>query len=231
MTDLSALEPIARNLLDKHGDAGQALPHLRRLLLKRIDLLDLLALAYLEAVADPDPGQASDDAHGIIAGRAAAGHRFRETHAGAAGGGPKPKPAKPIKVREHRRARARTDADRDIAVIAMEKNLRGVFDRPILGKAIGDFFFRELRELRSDLTGLACEHILLGAQKAEEALLIDKILCHAVIGGDVRVRDALAEQTLVRLGLEARREVMTKLDVSKGAAQTAFVEQLEYRAS
>jgi hypothetical protein len=226
MTDLSALALIKRNLLDKHGNAKEALPHLRRLLLKRVDLLDVLALAYLETDADSIPGHRSSDTQPTNAGKAAAGQRISDAQPTLAGGG---STSKPIKVHEHRRARARTNEDREIAILAMSKNLEGVLQRPILGRAIGDYTWRELPDARRTCTQQMAEHLWLGAHAAEDAILIDKLLCHAAVDDlNMRVRDIVSAETLAQMAMEASHEFAPKLDVTKGAAHGAFVQQLEY---
>jgi hypothetical protein len=237
MADFSKLNPIAQALLDKSdGDAARALPELRRMLLKRVDLLDVLAVAYLEALADPVPvpGHGLLDAQGGSAGKAAAGHEEDDAQKTSTGGGPTSKTAaaKPIRVKEHRRARARTDEDREIAIVAMSKNLEGVLKRPILGREIGDYAWRELPDARRTLVTRMAEHLWLGAHAAEDAILIDKLLCHASVGDpNAKVRDVVSAETLARLEIEASREFAPKLDITKGAAHGAFVKQLEYSAS
>jgi hypothetical protein len=237
MADFSVLGPIAQTLLDKAGgDIARALPHYRRLLFKRVDLLDVLALAHLEALAEPYPvpGPAIGDAHSDPAGKTAAGQRASDAHPERAGGGPTSKPAavKPIKVHEHRRARARTNEDRKIAILAMTKNLEGVLQRPILGRAIGDYSWRELPDARRTLTQQMAEHLWLGARSAEDAILIDKLLCHAAVDDlNAKVSEVVSAATLARLEIEASQEFAPKLDVTKGAAHGAFVKQLEYHSS
>jgi hypothetical protein len=232
MADLSALTPIALGLLDKEGgDPARALPSYRRLLLKRVDLLDVLALAHLEALAHPVPGQVIGDAQQSAAGKAAASQTYADAHGASAGGGPTSKPAaiKPIKVKEHRRARARTNEDREIAILAMSKNLEGVLQRPILGRAIGDYAWRELPDARRTLTKRMAEHLWLGARDAEDAILVDKLLCHGAVADlNARVRDVVSAEMLAQMEIEASREFAPKLDVTKGAADGAFVKQLEY---
>ena len=245
MTDLTVLEPIARNLLDKKGTPQAALPDFRRVLLKRVDLLDGIALAYLEMLSSVSPGLAQHDApEGVAGGKdAAVGHVLLDAHGVNADGGvpihTKPvrpaekKAIKPITVRAHRRStqHRRTDVDRAVALDVMAKSMSSVFGRPILGRSIGQYHWRELPDLRRRLTGQAVDHLLLGRTAAEEAILIDKLLCYAsasTVENSALVSDVISAQHFAELEVEASRDALPKLDVSKGAAHAEFVRQLEY---
>jgi hypothetical protein len=266
MTDISTLEPIARALLAKHGAPARALPHLRRLLMKRSDLLDALALAYLDALAqNPHPGESPDAAAGqpeievqLIhagggplspdpdpgdAGPVAAGQSVFDAQRTRAGGddlpaetrkwlaspGGRDRP-KPIHVHAHRRARKRSEGERQAAIVAVARTMSTVFDRPILGKPIGQYRWRELPELRRTLTKDTARHIRTEAATAKDAVLIDKLLCHIVAEADDRVCDVVSDRAFLELEVAAERDAPIKLDVSEDAAHIAFVQQLEYRA-
>jgi hypothetical protein len=239
MADFSSLTPIAEGLLEKAGgDVARALPNYRRLLLKRPDLLDVLALAHLEALAHPVPGQPLSDAQKARAGNAAAGQSGADAlHTRAGGGSPsKPTAAKPIKVHEFRRARARTaeemERQQQISLLAATKNLEGSYQRQILDRGIGGYAWRELPEAGRQCVANFTGHLWMGARAAEDAILIDKLLCYAAVDDlNKKVSEVVPAEALARMIMESSKEFAPKLDRTKGVAHGAFVEQLEYHPS
>jgi hypothetical protein len=247
MTNSAALEPIARALLEKHGTPTLALPPFRKLLMKRADLLDVMALLYLHSLsshdefgsheahagnvpADPPTIDAQPTDVGGDASGTPADHYGIDAQTLDVGEGPVIE-KKTIKVRAHKRGKKRGSDRKDAAIRAAATTYSGAFGVLVLGVPIGDIRWRELPAFERDLTNQAMDYLSLGKNQAEHAVLINKLRAYSPHADpNARVCDVLSEEALKQLVIASQIEALPKLDVTKGAAHVAFVKQLEFHS-
>jgi hypothetical protein len=124
---------------------------------------------------------------------------------------------KPIKVREHRRQRQRTPEEK-AAILRVTVSL---FDRrEINGRPVGDMRWGEVQHEVRDNAVNAASYLRLGTQATANALLLKKILDHAVVQDhSTKIRDVISPELFARLDEEATKEA--PLFIEKGMRRYA----------
>ena len=195
------MREVATKMLRQYGSAKAALPHFVKALLKQRDLLDALALDFLQDVAaDTKPSREQ----------------------------PKVK-VSTYNVPEHgRRTPSQVLAAKEAAALQATAIFDAI---QIDGQSIGNIKWRELIPLARDKAGSGASHFRLGTHDTEIAVLLLSIEAYTQVSDEeTTVREAVPPAVLARLVDEARVAAPRLIEESMAMHRRRIEEQRKLEA-